>query len=169
MLMPRDGAGDQLVPGGVGPDAGGGDILLGAGLDQGVVAHRAVGVHAAAADPDPVGGRARMARVPADRGDRPIARDRVELLAAALLQAALVVAEPVAALICVHAKSGLEDVNDVAVGARKRRCLRGEAGAEGEAGSGHRPVRGTTFSGGTSRPCDYSCGGSGGPRSTGDD
>jgi hypothetical protein len=95
-------AGDDLPPGRVGGLAGRGNVLLGAGLDQGVVADVAVRVDAATADADPVGRELVLAvRVPAGGRHRPVAGDGVEE-GAALLERPLVVAEPVRALVRVR-------------------------------------------------------------------
>ena len=116
-------AGDDLPPGRVGGPAGRGDVLLGAGLDQGVVADVAVRVDAATADADPVGRELVLAvRVSAGGGNRPVAGDRVEE-GAALLERPLVVAEPVRAL--VRVRTDLQELPMSAWGG-SRSCRSGE-------------------------------------------
>src|SRR5213078_813887 len=93
------------------------NVLLGARLNQRVVADGAVGVDAAAADADPIRRVGVLAGgVLRSGGHRPVASDRVELRAA-LLQRALVVAEPVVALVGVGMEPRPDDVDRVAVGA----------------------------------------------------
>ena len=104
--------GDQLVPGrvlrlgrrglrGV-PD----DVLLGSRLDEGVVCLVALGVDAAAADPDPGGGELRLeGPVRAGRGNDPVAGDGVE--GGAPLDLPLVVPGPVVRLVGVDGDDGL--------------------------------------------------------------